>query len=227
MRGPRHDAAGHTGAPGGVAPTVTAPFRLVLLGDSIAHGTGAARVEDGLGPRLAQVLRSDGADVELTVLAVPGAVSRDLAAQVRRAAPLAADLAVVVVGANDLARFLPADQAAQALGAAVADLRAAGTDVVVVPAPDMSSVPFVPPAFRPAVQAACALLQRQQAAVAEAHGATVAAVSAEVGRAFTDDPTLFAADRFHPSSAGYARIAAAVAPTVLAAARARRARRAA
>ncbi|SDD55701.1 Lysophospholipase L1 [Geodermatophilus telluris] len=206
---------------------MTAPFRLVLLGDSIAHGTGAARVEDGLGPRLAQVLRSDGADVELTVLAVPGAVSRDLAAQVRRAAPLAADLAVVVVGANDLARFLPADQAAQALGAAVADLRAAGTDVVVVPAPDMSSVPFVPPAFRPAVQAACALLQRQQAAVAEAHGATVAAVSAEVGRAFTDDPTLFAADRFHPSSAGYARIAAAVAPTVLAAARARRARRAA
>ncbi|MBM7808705.1 lysophospholipase L1-like esterase [Geodermatophilus bullaregiensis] len=206
---------------------MTAPLRLVVLGDSIAYGTGAARVEDTLGSRLAQVLRSEGLDVDLTVLAVPGAVSRDLTAQVRRATVPPPDLAVVVVGANDLARFVPAEQAAAALGAAVSELRALGSDVVVVPAPDMSSVPFVPPAFRPAVQAACALLQRRQAAVAGAHGATVAAVSAEVGRAFSDDPALFSADRFHPSSAGYARIAAALAPTVLAVARARRARRAA
>jgi lysophospholipase L1-like esterase len=191
---------------------VTDPFRLVVLGDSIAYGTGATRVEDGLGPRLAQVLRSEGIDTDLTVLAVPGAVSRDLAAQVRRAAPLAADLAVVVIGANDLARFLPADAATAALGAAVRDLRAAGTDVVVVPAPDMSSVPFVPPALRPVVRAACAVLQQRQAEAARAHGATVAAVSAEVARAFTTDPSLFSADRFHPSSAGYALVAEALAP---------------
>ncbi len=62
--------------------------------------------------------------------------------------------------------------------------------------------------------------------MATATGATVAAV-ADVNRVFGTDPTLFAADRFHPSSAGYAWIAAALAPTVLAAARARRARRAA
>ncbi len=206
---------------------MTAPLRLAVLGDSIAYGTGAARVEDGLGPRLAQVLRRDGVDTDLTVLAVPGAVSRDLAAQVRRAIPLRPDLAVVVVGANDLARFTPVEAATAALGAAVADLRAAGTDVVVVPAPDMSSVPFVPPAFRPVVRAACAVLQQGQAAVARAHGAVVAPVSTEVSRAFTADPALFSADRFHPSSAGYARIAAALAPTVLAAARDRRDRRAA
>jgi lysophospholipase L1-like esterase len=206
---------------------VTAPLRLAVLGDSIAYGTGAARVEDGLGPRLAQVLRRDGVDTDLTVLAVPGAVSRDLAAQVRRAVPLHPDLAVVVVGANDLARFTPVEAATAALGAAVADLRAAGADVVVVPAPDMSSVPFVPPAFRPVVRAACAVLQQGQAAVARAHGAVVAPVSTEVSRAFTADPALFSADRFHPSSAGYARITAALAPTVLAAARDRRDRRAA
>ena len=220
-------AGGHSAPPAGVAPVVTAPLRLVVLGDSIAYGTGATRAEDALGPRLAQVLYREGIDTDLTVLAVPGAVSRDLAAQVRRAAPLHADLAVVVIGANDLARFLPVDQAAAALSAALADLRAAGTDVVVVPAPDMSSVPFVPPAFRPVVQAACAVLQQRQAAVAEVHGAVVAPVAAEVGRAFTTDPALFSRDRFHPSSAGYARIAAALAPTVLAAARDRRDRRAA
>jgi lysophospholipase L1-like esterase len=58
-------------------------------------------------------------------------------------------------------------------------------------------------------------------AVAAVTGASVASV-ADVNRVFGTDPTLFAADRFHPSSAGYARIAAALTPTVLAVARARR-----
>jgi lysophospholipase L1-like esterase len=198
------------------------PLRLVVLGDSIAYGTGARHADDTLGPRLTAVLTHDGFDVDLRVLAVPGAVSAHLGAQVRRAEPLRADLAVVVIGANDLARFVPIDGATADLAAAVAALRSAGTDVVVVPAPDMSAVPFVPPAFRAAVKAACAQLQHRQGQVAEAAGATVARIAEEVGSAFAADPALFSADRFHPSSAGYARIAQAVAPSVLAAARARR-----
>jgi lysophospholipase L1-like esterase len=198
------------------------PLRLLVLGDSIGYGTGARRADDSLGRRLSRALTADGFDVDLHVLAVPGAVSADLAAQVHRSEHLAADVVVVVIGANDLARFLPVDEAAAALGSAVSRLRAAGSDVVVVPAPDMSSVPFVPPAFRPVVQAACVQLQRRQAAAAEAAGGSIAGVAAEVGRAFAADPAMFSADRFHPSSEGYARIAAALAPTVLAAARARR-----
>ena len=217
---------GHSAPPAGVVLTVTrSPLRLAVLGDSIAYGTGAGRAADALGPRLAAALRHDGHDVELTVLAVPGAVSAALAAQVRRAvAPAdgAPDVAVVVVGANDLARLVPTDQAAAALGEAVGSLRAAGTDVVVVPAPDMSSIPFVPPAFRPVVRAASAVLQRRQEEVAAAAGARVAAVAAHVGRSFETDPAMFAADRFHPSSAGYAAIAAALTPFVLDAARERR-----
>jgi lysophospholipase L1-like esterase len=201
---------------------IRTPLRLLVLGDSIAYGTGALRTEDTLGRRLSAELTADGFDVDLRVLAVPGAVSGDLAAQVRRAESFDADLAVVVIGANDLARFVPAEQAAGALAAAGTALRARGADVVAVPAPDMSMVPFVPPAFRPLVQAACTQLQQRQAAVVEAAGGSVAGVAAEVARAFAADPAMFSADRFHPSSAGYARIAAAVAPSVLAAARARR-----
>jgi lysophospholipase L1-like esterase len=197
------------------------PLRLVVLGDSIAFGTGAARVEDTLGRRLSVALTEDGFAVELHVLAVPGAVSRDLAAQARRAGPLDADVAVIVIGANDLARFVPPPQAAASLAAAVTDLATSGTDVVVVPAPDMSSVPFVPPAYRAAVRAASLQLQRHQAAAVEAAGGSMAAVH-EVNLAFAGDPALFSADRFHPSSAGYAAIAHALAPAVLAVARARR-----
>ena len=198
------------------------PLRLALLGDSLAYGSGAAGPGDALGPRLATALTDAGYDVELSVLAVPGSVSRDLAAQVRRAAPLDVDLAVVVVGANDLARLVPPAQAATALASALAGLRAAGADVVVVPAPDMSTVPWVPPALRPLVQVASATLQRRQAAVARANGAMVAAVSDAVAAAFGTDPALFSADRFHPSSAGYAHIAQALVPHVVAAAHARR-----
>jgi lysophospholipase L1-like esterase len=80
----------------------------------------------------------------------------------------------------------------------------------------------VPPAFRAAVRAACAQLQQHQTRVAEAAGATVGHVAAEIAGAFGLDPALFSADRFHPSSAGYRHIATALTPTVLAAARARR-----
>jgi lysophospholipase L1-like esterase len=131
---------------------------------------------------------------------------------------------VIVIGANDLARFVPPAQAVASLADAVATLRRPGTDVVVVPAPDMSAVPFVPPAFRPAVQAASALLQRLQISAVEAAGAVVAADAVAVSRAFAGDPAMFSADRFHPSSAGYAHIAAAVTPAVLGAARERRRR---
>ncbi len=197
------------------------PLRLVVLGDSIAYGTGAQRLEDTLGRRLATALTADGFDVDLHVMAVPGAVSRDLAGQVRRAEPLAADVAVIVIGANDLARFVPPAQAAVPLATAVTALRASGTDVVVVPAPDMSSVPFVPPAFRAAVRAASLQLQAHQTRAVETAGGSMAAVH-EVNVAFAGDPALFSADRFHTSSAGYAAIAHALAPAVLAVARSRR-----
>jgi lysophospholipase L1-like esterase len=199
----------------------SSPLRLAVLGDSIGYGQGARQPDERLGPRLAVALTGAGFDVDLHVLAVPSSTSADLDAQVRRAEPLRPDLAVVVIGANDLARFVPPADAARALRSAVARLQAADADVVVVPAPDMSIVPFVPPAFRPLVRSACSALQRQQEDVARAAGVAFADIGPAVATAFAADPQLFSADRYHPSSAGYARIAEALAPAVIAAARAR------
>jgi lysophospholipase L1-like esterase len=201
------------------------PTRLVLLGDSLAHGTGAARPGDALGPRLAAVLAGADHAVDLHVLAVPGATSADLDPQVRRAAALSPDVAVVVIGANDLARLVPQEDAARALGAAVAAL--GGTEVVVATAPDMSVAPAVPARFRPVVRAGCAALEELQAGAVEAAGGTAARLGAALAPRFGADPGLFSADRYHPSGAGYAVIAERLAPYVLAAAGARRARSAA
>jgi len=217
----RVHSSGHSAGERGVELSVIndAPLRLVVLGDSIAYGTGAQQVRETVGPRLVRALERDGYDVDMQVLAVPGATSRDLAAQVRRAVSLGADLALIVVGANDLTRLVPPTQAAGALGAAVTALRAAGARVVVAPAPDLSDFPAIPPAIRPFVHQACLRLQQQQAAATEAAGGVVAPVSAELARVFAADPALFSRDRYHPSSAGYARIADVLAPYIVAAAR--------
>jgi len=190
-------------------------LRFLVLGDSLAFGTGAASPQDTLGARLTRELERAGHTVHLDVVAVPGATSLDLAAQVRRAASVDADVALLVVGANDLTRQTPAQQAAAALGAAVEVLRRRGTDVLVVPTPDLSSVAWVPPAFRAVVAGICDQLRARQTLAAEAAGAAVAPVAPELARRFATDPTLFAADRFHPSSAGYALVAEALAPHVL------------
>jgi lysophospholipase L1-like esterase len=203
------------------------PLHLVVLGDSLAHGTGAARPADTLGARMARALDRAGHTVELHVVAVPGATSLELAEQVHDAIALDADIALVVVGANDLSRFVPLTQSTAALGVAVRALHCAGATVVVAPAPDLSCVPGVPAAARPALRTACVELQRQQAAAAEAAGAVVAPVAIELADAFAGEPELFSGDRFHPSSAGYARIAAALAPHVVHAARTADLRRAA
>jgi lysophospholipase L1-like esterase len=187
-------------------------MRLCLLGDSIAAGVGSTRREDTLGPLLAERLRAAGHQVDLSVHAVPGARSADLRAQVRAAGK--ADVAVVVIGANDLTRFVPAHVGAQQLHDAVADLRRAGAAVVVSTAPDLSVVAHVPPALRDVVSAVSRdYAQVQQQAVIRA-GGVVAHVERAVTSQFAADPSLFAADRFHPSAAGYRAIAAALAPAV-------------
>ncbi|WP_222265951.1 GDSL-type esterase/lipase family protein [Modestobacter marinus] len=190
-------------------------FRFLVLGDSLAFGTGATHPEDTLGARLTRELEQAGYAVDLDVVAVPGATSLDLAAQVRRAGARDADVALLVIGANDLTRQVPSARAAAALGAAVGELRQRGTDVLVVPTPDMSSVAWVPPAFQSVVAGLCDQARALQTRAAEAVGAVVAAVAPEVSRRFAVEPALFSADRFHPSSAGYALVAEALAPHLL------------
>jgi lysophospholipase L1-like esterase len=192
--------------------------RLAVLGDSMAYGTGATRAAEMLAPRLVAALEAAGVRAESRVFAVPGAVSADLPAQVQRARSWRPDIAVVVVGANDLTRLVPPDRAAAFLAVAVRDLLSTGARVIVAPAPDLSVVPHVPAAFRRIVQIGSQALRRAQIRVTLEAGGAVADPEGITSAAFARDPALFSADRFHPSGAGYAVIAGSVAPVVVQAA---------
>lgn len=171
-----------------------------------------------MGERLAAVLRSAGHRVDLGVHAVPGARSSGLDAQVRAAVRTGVDVALVVIGANDLTSFTPPAVGAALLHDAVLALRRAGAQVVVATAPDLGVVSHVPPAYRAFASQASGLYARVQADAVVRAGGVVAAAGPDLFDRFAGDPTLFSADRFHPSPAGYALIADALAPSVLAAA---------
>jgi lysophospholipase L1-like esterase len=194
-------------------------LKFAIFGDSIAYGQGASAAADTVAQRLSADLRAHDLPNEARVFAVPGAQSRDLRAQVERGLAWQPQLALIIVGANDLTRFVPPEQAAAQLADAVRRLRAAGAEVVVAPAPDLSVVPWVPPQMRAVVRAGSRLLHDAQSRVALAEGARVADIGMASAAGFAVDLDLFSADRFHPSSAGYAVIAGALAATVREAAR--------
>jgi lysophospholipase L1-like esterase len=188
--------------------------RLAMLGDSIAVGRGASRRTETPGARLAHRLRDEGVSVTTRVFAAPGARSGALADQAERASRWRPAVAVIIIGANDLLHHTHAGRAAGQLGAAVRRLRDVGAEVVVAPAPDLSALPDTPAGLVPVLRAASMLLRDTQIIAARAAGAHVADRDHATARAFAADRSLFCADRFHPSSAGYAVIAEALQPAV-------------
>jgi lysophospholipase L1-like esterase len=206
------NATGRNGPSPVLSISVTLAF--AVLGDSIAYGQGAARPSDTISARLAAELTSSGVPTEVRVFAVPGADSHALASQIGHATAWKPDLALIIIGANDLTRFAPPQRAARQLADAVRALRSAGAQVVVAPAPDLSVVPWVPPEMRTAVRAGSRMLQQAQTRAAAAAGAWIADLGVTSTEAFATDPALFSADRFHPSSAGYAVITRALVSTI-------------
>jgi lysophospholipase L1-like esterase len=87
------------------------PLRLALLGDSIAYGVGADRTEHTLAPWLRAELDAAGFETISHVFAWSGARSADLPRQVERALRWRPDVAVLIVGANDLTHQVPPAEA--------------------------------------------------------------------------------------------------------------------
>lgn len=191
---------------------------LLLLGDSVAAGLGAAKPKHTLGAQLARrVARRTQRSVRLHTAAHVGAESSMLRAQLAGLpAGYHADVAVIVVGGNDVTHRIRTAESRQHLAEAVRSLREHGTEVVVGTCPDLGALTAVPRPLRTLAGIASRQLAAAQREVVTGLGGRAVSLADVVGPFFVAQPDeMFAVDRFHPSSAGYRRTAKAILPSVL------------
>ncbi len=193
------------------------PLRLVLLGDATALGVGVDRVADTVGGQLSALLAEGAAGrrVELSSVAVAGSRSADLATQVARAlVGNRPDVAVILVGTNDVTRLVRVGEAAEHLAAATRRLREAGIAVVVGTCPDFGALRAFALPLRQLLGWHSHRLARLQGAAAGAAGAIVVDLGEQTGAVFRADAGTLCHDGFHPSADGYRVWAHALLPAV-------------
>ncbi|MET0839205.1 MAG: SGNH/GDSL hydrolase family protein, partial [Marmoricola sp.] len=154
----------------------------------------------------------------LRAFAKVGARSSDLAGQVERALPTAPDVAVVLIGVNDVTHQVLPAASVRHLVDGVTRLREAGVEVVVGTCPDLGTLqPVAPPLRQLARTWSRRLAAAQTIAVVEQGGRTVS-LGSILGPEFAAAPALlFGPDHFHPSAAGYEALARVLVPSVLSA----------
>ena len=214
--GPRRESAPYADGYYGPKRRGTS-LRFVMLGDSVAAGLGADGPLETLGARLAQgLVRAADRPVRFVNVATVGARSADLESQVTRALLLKPHVAVIIIGGNDVTHLTRPQTAVRDLESGVARLVDAGAEVIVGTCPDLGTVkPIREPLRTVARRLSRQLAAAQTIAVVEAGGRSVS-LGDLLGPEFDEFPDeMFADDRFHPSSRGYASAAQAILPSAL------------
>ena len=183
-------------------------IHLMIFGDSTATGYGCEDAEEVPGVRIARGLaeQSDSL-VRLSTKAIVGASSKGLAGQVD--AMLVAgpppDVAVIMVGANDVTALNGIGPSARRLGASVQRLRSVGATAVVGTCPDLGVIGAIPQPLRWTARSLGLRLARAQAVAVSAAGGVPVPLADLMAPHFLATPELmFSEDRYHPSAAGYA-----------------------
>ena len=205
------------GEPHGTVGTGRVRLRLLVLGESTVAGCGIATQDEALGAQTARALAALGRrTVQWTAVGRIGVTARQTARDLE--APVAeaprADLLVVALGVNDVMRQTSAAAFARDLVAVIAMARRhhGPLPVVIAGVPPVGSFPALPQPLRGLLGLRAWWLDRAPARLA-ARDPRAAHVPTRIRGA---ERHLFAADGFHPSAAGDAlwaeALAAAAAP---------------
>ncbi len=205
----------------GTPSTPGRPVRIVALGDSLAFGTGASAPRNAFIFQAYLRVRAQHPGSRVDNFAIGGSTAADvLRLQVPRLAHARADVVVVCVGGNDVVHRVTAADFARTYAKLVGRVRALQPHAAIVccGVPDVGLSPLFTGADHDAVTS-----------LSRANDAAIRAVARRAGVAFVDlyATTLrehgavnrfLSEDRFHPSDAGYAELADALAPALLRAA---------
>lgn len=202
----------------GVEGDGTQRLRLLVAGDSSAAGVGAETQDEALARPLARELahRLDGR-IHWQLIARTGLTSEALLQLLKRETPAAADLAVVVVGVNDLTSEVPLRRALRWRGEIAHWLRAQAEvrHVLFTSMPEMQRFPLIPQPL-----AWYAGLHARRNNLAQARWVRSLVDAAHVDLSGLTRADWMARDGYHPAPPLYAQVAARIAETIVARTRA-------
>lgn len=206
--------AGHEGP---AAATLGGPKHIVVLGDSLAFGSGASAPDRSFTFRAYLRVRARYPGSRIDDDAIPGSTASDvLRLQVPRLRHVPADAVVICVGGNDVVRRIAPAEFAGEYGRLVAGVRALVPRAAIVccGVPDVGQSPL----FTGPDHAEVTALSRVDDAAVRAVGARYHAAFADLYTATArrrDAAHFLSEDRFHPSDAGHAALADVLAPVLL------------
>lgn len=194
---------------------------MVVLGDSLAYGTGASSPKNGYAYRVFSDIKRTHPQSTYANLAVPGATSIDvLRNQVPKLRRENATLILLTVGSNDAFVYRDVVKFTKDYRRLLVAIRAEAPHarIVATGMPDASESSHVPAFARTIVATMCAMQNEVIAKESSAQGARVVdlyALTSQLKK--RDRPRFLSHDDLHPSDAGYAEIANAALPVVRAA----------
>jgi len=181
------------------------PLTYVAIGASDTVGVGARDPDtEGWVPRFAARI---GGNPRVLNLGVSGStLAQALEEQLGPALDAQPDVVTVWLAVNDLNARVPLDRYAADLDRLLGALASTRARVLVGNVPDLASLPVFAGSNQARVRAEVDRWNQVIAATAERHGARVVDLHARWNE-LAEHPEYVAQDGFHPSSAGYARLA--------------------
>jgi len=193
-------------------------LRLLVTGDSSAAGVGAETQDDALARPLARDLALRlGARIEWNLVAQSGVNSEQLLHLIRGATAARADIAIVIVGVNDVTGEVPLGRALRWRAEITAWLlsQAQARQVLFTSMPEMQRFPLIP---QPLAWYAGMHARRNNAA--QARWARSLSNVGHIDLSGFVRPEWMARDGFHPAPPLYARLATRIGEQVAARTRA-------
>ncbi|MEO6471741.1 MAG: SGNH/GDSL hydrolase family protein [Aeromicrobium sp.] len=197
------------------------PVSCLILGDSAAVGYGMTTL-DSTPPGMIGIGLSHLLDcpVQVTSVAVVGAQSSELDAQITIGLESKPDIALIIVGVNDVTNRIWPSESARILAEAVLRLKQAGCEVVVGTCPDLGTVQPLPQPLRRVARSWSRRLAAKQAIATLGAGGRAVSLGGLLGHVFASRAdVMFGEDHFHPSETGYAHMVSVVIPSLAAALR--------
>jgi lysophospholipase L1-like esterase len=181
--------------------------RLLVVGDSTAAGVGVTSMRDALPPQLAAILAvRRGCTVAWTVSARTGATASVTAEELVPAAPIEQDIAVVLVGVNDVLKMTPRQTWRASMDRLVDALEKhlrPGGQIVLSGLPNLWQFRAFPQPLRAVLAWRGGALDREVRQIAKRRQGV-----SHVAMPPVSWPEQFAEDGFHPNAAAYRALAA-------------------